>query len=145
MPKENKKIREEYGLSVPDNPHPIEPADNGFATLGAAMQGVISGLTSRLSLSTFPREVEYDQLPLEERTIVDSIMESLKPEIEEKAKELLYYETRDRIVKLGDLEKLRVIKKKKKVSLKRKKGCIYIQFGSGEPDDPIEEFLVAST
>jgi hypothetical protein len=29
--------------------------------------------------------------------------------------------------------------------LKRKTGCIFIQFGEGTPDDPIQEFILAQT
>lgn len=130
-----------------NNPEPEIITNRGNPTdFTALLQNALSSLTNRLSLSDFPRNVKYEELPSQEKDSVDTIMESLRPEIESKAKELLFYETRDRIVKCGDLLRLlKEVKGKRKVSLKRKKGCIYIQFGTGEPSDPIEEYLVAST
>lgn len=110
------------------------------------LQAALQSITGRLSLSDFPRNIDYSELKPDEKEVVDAIMERLKPEIEEKAKALLTIETRDRIVKQGDFKALsKILMKGKKSFLKRKKGCIFIQFGTGEADDPIEEFMIAST
>lgn len=92
------------------------------------------------------RDLSYDELSPEDQKLVDALMEKVAPEIEEKAKVLLAAEIKDRIVRHGDFVSLgKMLKKGKKLSIKRKKGCIFIQFGTGDAEDPIEEFLVAST
>lgn len=102
-----------------------------------------SGLTSLLGVS---RDISYEELDDASKKVVDALMEQLKPEIEEKATALLTAEIRDRIVRKANIVDVgKALQKKKTVSLKRKKGCIFVQFGSGEPEDPIEELLIAST
>lgn len=89
---------------------------------------------------------DYEDLPKETKQAIDKFMETLKPDIEKKAAELLEAEIRDKIAKTGDINKITAaMKKGKKISLKRKRGCIYLQLGSGDPNDKIEEFLIANT
>ena len=88
----------------------------------------------------------YDNLDKEAKEAIDKFMEEINPDIEKKAAELLRNEIRDKIARTGDINKLMsAVKKGKKISLKRKKGCIFLQMGSGDPGDEIEEFMVAST
>jgi len=88
----------------------------------------------------------YEGLTEENRKAVDSFMEQLKPDIQAKAVELLTSEIRDKIARSGDLKKIQeAAKKGKPVEIKRKKGCIFLQIGSGGPTDPIEELLIANT
>lgn len=83
----------------------------------------------------------------DEKTI-RQFMELMDSEIKKYAEDLIRFEVRDKIVKKGP-DAIPVIKealkKGKKPKLKRKKGCIYIQFGEGTPEDPIDEILIAST
>ena len=124
----------------------IIPPRNGITELAQLVNGALSSITNRVPFGTVCRNTEYVDLKPEEKQIVDEVMEQLKPDIEEKAKALLTAEIRDRIVRYGNLSELKAkLKKGKKFFVKRKKGCIFIQFGTGDPEDPIEEFLVAST
>lgn len=143
---------EEHREIVPAEPQPAEiipsPQSPNLAQLGPALLGAVEEVMSRtgVTLASFPRDVTYEELPEAERKIVDGVMELLVPEIEEKAKILLTEEIRDRLVRKASLvDMAKLLKKGKKPRIKRKKGCIFIQFGTGEPKDPIEEFLVAST
>jgi len=122
--------------------------NNSVAPLANAIGGAIESLMHRggLSMAAIPRDIDYEDLDDASKKIVDAFMEQMRPEIEEKAKALLTAEIRDRIVKKADLAGLgKALRKGKKLSLKRKRGCIFVQFGTGEPDDPIDEFLLAST
>lgn len=93
-----------------------------------------------------PGAKNYDELDEKGKKAVDALMEELKSDIEQKAGELLFAEIRDKIVRSGDIKKLEgYVKKGKKPRVKRKDGCIFIQFGTGDPSDEIHEFLVAST
>lgn len=135
-------------MSEGNEPEVILPAtsSNGLQRLATDMSQVIGSLTSRISLQGMPRDIEYSDLEQKDKETVDLMMEKLKPDIEAKAKALLTAEVRDRIVRRGDMIQLRVLlKRDKKLALKRKKGCIFLQFGTGDADDPIEEFLIAST
>lgn len=88
----------------------------------------------------------YEKLDKKTKEAVDKFMDQMMPDIEKKAAELLKNEIRDKIARTGDINKImEYVKKGKKPKLKRKKGCIFIQFGTGDPDDEIEEFMVAST
>jgi hypothetical protein len=88
----------------------------------------------------------YDDLPEEGKKAVDALMEELKPDIKAKAEDLLFAEIRDKIARSGDLKKLQEYAAKgQNPSIKRKKGCIFIQYGSGAPNDEIHEFNVATT
>jgi hypothetical protein len=87
----------------------------------------------------------YAELDPDSKQIVDEFVETLKPDIEQKATALITAELRDRVARTGDIARIKkLLKKGKKPSLKRKKGCIYVQFGTGDPDDEIEEFLLMS-
>jgi len=89
---------------------------------------------------------EYDKLDKDTKKAIDTFMEEMKPEIQKKATDLLTFEIRDKIARSGNINKImEAMKKKKKISLKRKKGCIFLQLGSGEPNDQIDEFLIANT
>lgn len=102
-----------------------------------------------MPVSTFPRTTiaeNYESLDTEGKKTVDTLMDQLKPDIEAKAIELLTNEIRDKIARSGDIKKLQeAATKGKKMEVKRKKGCIFIQLGTGTPTDPIEEFLIANT
>lgn len=118
---------------------------NPLANLAEALGTAINQITtsSGVSLRAMPRQIEYEDLPQEDKAVVDALMEKLKPDIEEKAAAILAAEIRDRLVRQGDIVSMeKLLKKGKKPHIKRKKGCIFLQFGSGEA---IEEFLVAST
>ena len=88
------------------------------------------------------------ELSREDETTLNEFMESMNEDIEKYAKDLLRAEIRDRLVRMGPAAIARVrraLKKGKKPALKRKTGCIYIQFGDGSPNDPIDEWLIANT
>jgi hypothetical protein len=90
--------------------------------------------------------VDYVDLDPEAKKAVDEFIETLKPDIEQKAVALITAEIRDRVARTGNITRIKqLLKKGKKPTVKRKKGCIFIQFGTGEPDDEIEEFMVMST
>lgn len=89
---------------------------------------------------------DYDKLDKETKKAIDKFIDEIEPDVQKKAVELLRNEIRDKVARTGNINKLlEYLKKGKKPSLKRKKGCIFIQFGTGDPNDQIEEFLVAST
>jgi hypothetical protein len=110
-------------------------------------RGVISPILHGPVVGPATKIVEnYDELDAEGKKAVDALMDELKPDIDAKAKDLLYSEVRDKIVRSGDIKKLQeYVKKGQKGSIKRKKGCIFVQFGTGDPDDEIHEFNVAAT
>jgi len=88
----------------------------------------------------------YDELDEKTKEAIDTFIEEIRPDVEKKAGELLLNEMRDKIARTGDINKIiKMMKKGKKPSLKRKKGCIFVQFGEGTPEDPIEEVMIAST
>jgi hypothetical protein len=88
----------------------------------------------------------YEELDKKTKTAIDSFMDQMRPDIEKKAVELLKNEVRDKIARIGNINKIiKAVKAGKKPSLKRKKGCIYLQLGSGDPNDQIEEFIIATT
>ena len=79
---------------------------------------------------------------------VDSFLEKeLGPQIKEVAVDLLKEEIRQKLeTDPLAMAKLReAVKQHKEVLVKRKRGCIYIQCGTGTPKDPIDEVLIAST
>jgi len=88
----------------------------------------------------------YDDLDDETKKAIDAFIDEIRPDVQEKAAELLLNEMRDKIARTGDINKIiKMAKKGKKPSIKRKRGCIFVQFGDGTPGDPIEEILIAST
>jgi len=88
----------------------------------------------------------YDELDEETKKAIDMFIDVIRPDVQEKAVELLLNEVRDKIARTGDINRIiKMTKKGKKPSLKRKKGCIFVQFGEGTPEDPIEEVMIAST
>ena len=122
--------------------------DTAISPLATSLSEAINSLMNRggLSMASLPRDIDYEDLDDSSKRIVDAFMEQLRPEIEEKAKALLTAEIRDRIVRKANLADIgRSLKKGKKLSLKRKRGCIFAQFGTGEPEDEIDEVLLAST
>jgi len=99
------------------------------------------------SLPTTPALQPWE-LSKEDEEVINKFMELMNEEIEKYAKDLIRAEIRDKIVRLGprSIKALQdAIKTGKKPKLKRKKGCIFLQFGEGTPDDPIDELLIAST
>lgn len=123
-------------------------SNSGASPLATGLSELVNSVMNRVGLSTgiMLRDIEYEELDDGAKKIVDAFMEQIRPEIEEKARALLTAEIRDRIVRKADFADLgKLLKKGKKISLKRKKGCIFAQFGTGEPEDPIEEILLAST
>jgi hypothetical protein len=138
---ENTAEREGRGIEV-------IPPNGRIAPLAAGIGEMVNSVMQRvgMSMGLTLRDVDYDELDEGSKKIVDAFMEKIRPEIEEKAKALLTAEIRDRIVRKADFVHIdKLLKKGQKISLKRKKGCIFAQFGSGEPEDPIDEFLLAST
>lgn len=88
----------------------------------------------------------YDELDEKTKKAIDTFIDEIRPDVQEKAAELLLNEIRDKIARTGDINKIiKMMKKGKKGKLKRKKGCIFLQFGEGTPEDPIEEVMIAST
>jgi len=71
----------------------------------------------------------------------------LMPQLKDVAVDLFKEEIRDKLEgNPSAIAKLReAVKKHKEVLIKRKRGCIYIQLGTGTPKDPIDEILIAST
>jgi len=110
--------------------------------LGPAISG---GPVTPMPMISFPRTEDYNDLPVEDKKVIDAFMEELKPEIQAKSVALMTEELKDRLARAGTAQIKKLTQHKKKASLKRKRGCLYLQFGTGEPDDPIDEFLVAST
>ena len=88
---------------------------------------------------------DYEDLTEEEKKAVDVFMLQIEEEVQKKATDLLRNEIRDKIAASGNIAKLLKMAKKKKPKLKRKRGCIFIQMGSGEPNDKIEEMLIGNT
>jgi len=90
----------------------------------------------------------YAEATQEVKKEVDSFLEKeLMPQIKEVAVDLLKEEIRTKlesdpsaIVKLRE-----AVEKHKEILIKRKRGCIYLQFGTGTPKDPMDEVLIAST
>ena len=143
---ENNEARQPDEVLPPREPQ--RPQQNSLATFAQNIGDVIHQITtnSGLSFTSSAREIEYDDLAPNQKAIVDAVIEKLTPDIEEKAVNLLKLEIRDRLVKRGEWANLeRLLKKGKVPKIKRKKGCIFLQFGTGEPDDPIDEFMIAST
>jgi len=98
------------------------------------------------SLTALKAVEGYDDLDEESKKAVDKLIEQIRPDIEKKAADLLLSETRDKIARTGNIKKLvKAMEKGKKLELKRKKGCIFLQIGTGEPGDELDEFLIAST
>lgn len=110
-----------------------------FETIMRRMGATLPGF------SALPVGREYPTPTKEEETLIKDFMTLMDEEIEKYAKDLIRAELRDQILKRGP-EAYPIIrealKKGKKPGLKRKKGCIYLQFGSGSPEDPIEEILI---
>jgi len=88
------------------------------------------------------------KLSKEDEKVINDFMDLMDEDIKKYAEDLIRVEIRDKIVSRGR-EAINIIKeavkKRKKPKLKRKKGCIYIQFGEGTPEDPIEEIMIAAT
>jgi len=99
-------------------------------------------------LSALPVQAEALKPSEEDERVIEEFMQLMDEEIEKYAKDLIRMEVRDKILSRGPaaIEAIReALRKGKKPKLKRKKGCIFIQFGEGTPQDPIEEMLIAST
>jgi len=113
---------------------PVEPPISDFARQFSA---VLRG-------ATVPQEEASPQVKKE----VDGFLEKeLMPQVKEVAVDLLKEEIRDKLERdPSAIAKLReAVKQHKEVLIKRKRGCIYIQCGTGTPKDPIDEILIAST
>lgn len=91
-------------------------------------------------------------IPLEEaspevKKKVNDFLGKLMPQLQNVAVDLLKEEIRDKLERdpsaIAKLEE--AVKKSKDILIKRKRGCIYIQCGTGTPKDPIDEILIAST
>lgn len=92
--------------------------------------------------------IPTEEAPPETKKEVNAFLEKeLMPKIKEVAVDLLKEEIRDKLERdPSAIAKVReALKKHKDVLIKRKRGCIYIQFGTGTPIDPIDEVLIAST
>jgi len=112
-------------------------------------QNVLRRVSTTLpGFSALPVGLEHPPPTEEEEKLIKDFMGLMDEEIEKYAKDLICAELRDQILKRGP-EAFPIIrealKKGKKPALKRKKGCIYLQFGSGSPEDPIEEILILRT
>lgn len=134
--------------ATPTPPEVILPPTTSLPSLGngfaRALNSVFNGLG--LSGSVNGQSLHYEELPLQDRKTIDAFVEQLEPEIEAKSKDLMRAEIRDRVVKMGNISEIeRLLRRGKKPHLMRKRGCIYIQFGTGAPYDEIEEFMVASS
>ena len=84
----------------------------------------------------------------EDEQVINEFMTMMDEEIKKYAEDLVRMEVRDKILRTGPsiIKKLKqAIKKGQKAKLKRKKGCIFVQFGEGTPDDPIDEIMIATT
>jgi len=92
--------------------------------------------------------IPYVEVTPKVKNEVDSFLEKeLMPQIKEVAVDLLKEEIRTKLESdPSAIAKLReAVKKCKEVLIKRKRGCIFIQLGTGTPKDPIDEILIAST
>lgn len=99
-------------------------------------------------LSALPVQAEALKPSEEDERVIEEFMQLMDEEIEKYAKDLIRIEVRDKILSRGPAAIGAIkeaLRKGKKPKLKRKKGCIFIQFGEGTPQDPIEEMLIAST
>lgn len=127
-------------------PTVLAPRDSRPNPIGQAFSDMVSQAASAIRSSASASDVEYADLDANAKSLIDETIERLKPELQKKADALITAEIRDRLAKYADLKHLsKMLAKNKTVSLKRKKGCIYLQFGQGEPDDPIEEYVVMMT
>ena len=110
--------------------------------LTARVQQAVPSITE---LPTVPKE-EWAPSK-EDEEVINEFMDLMDEEIKKYAEDLIRVEVRDKIVSRGP-QAINVIKeaikKGGKPKLKRKKGCIFIQFGEGTPEDPIDELLIAS-
>lgn len=80
----------------------------------------------------------------EDRAIIDEFMKNhLEPEIKENAIDMLRGEIRDKLLLGGNPKRIKeLLSKGKKGKLKRKKGCLYLEFGEGTPGDPISDSIL---
>jgi hypothetical protein len=128
------------------SPVEVIPANN-FNSLAQQIGDAVNIMFGRAGITLGPkRAIEYEDLDEEGKKIIDATLSSLDEELTQKAKIMLAAEIKDRLARYGDMAMLsKMLKKKKHVYLKRKIGCLYLQFGTGEAEDPIDEFLIAST
>jgi len=128
-------------------PGPLSPeAMNQWMQL---MDAIMNRLQERVpNLGALAAAPEGWQPTEEEEKILAGFMEDMDEEIERYAKDMIRVELRDKILSKGP-DAVRLIREARrrgiKGRLKRKKGCIFVQFGEGTPDSPIEEFLLAQT
>jgi len=133
--------------------HQESPRDKFFRLINEYLETELAHRSVAVAPGPVPSPVaipglaaSYDELDEETKKAIDNFIDKIRPDVEKKAAELLLNEMRDKIARTGDINKIiRMTKKGKKPSLKRKKGCIFLQFGEGTPEDPIEEILIAST
>jgi len=145
---ENPENRERREIQTRE-PEVIRPRDEQ-PSLARLTDNISHALETLLPRAIFQGEsaggVDYVDLDPEAKKTIDEFVETLKPDIEQKAVALITAELKDRVARTGNITRIKqLLKKGKKPTLKRKKGCIFVQFGTGEPDDEIEEFMVMST
>jgi hypothetical protein len=141
---ENRQHRE----IEPSPPEVISPRRPGPpSSLGDQFGQLLENAIQRMPMMSQPNlDVDYADLGPEEKKIVDEFIDTIDSEINLKAVELIKAELRDKIARRGDVARIsKLLRKGKKPYLKRKKGCIFVQFGTGEPNDEMEEFLLMST
>jgi hypothetical protein len=138
-----KKQKTEIAVIPPQSPStPLTPAPTGLNAISQMVESFVRPFMSA-ALAT---DRNPEQLTKEQHQTVTDFMEALEPEIDAKAKDMLTFEIRDRLIRRGDFEIIeRNLRLGRKPQLKRKTGCLFIQFGTGEANDPIEEFMVATS
>jgi hypothetical protein len=144
-----KKSKAKEGEAIPPG-RAIEPVTQPLEPMQPPVSDIFSralnGILRNIPTSGLSSEMHYEDLDPKTKKTVDIFVEQLEPEIEAKAKDLMRAEIRDRIVKIGNIHEIeQLVKRGKKPVLMRKRGCIFIQFGSGAAYDEIEEFMVASS
>jgi len=132
------RARRSIQRSQPQPPPNVGPTEPTVSDLARAFTSILRGTT------TIPTEEVSPEIKKEVDKFVDT---ELTPQIKEVAVDLLKEEVRDKLYRdQSAIAKIReAVKKHKKVLIKRKRGCIYLQFGTGTPKDPIDEVLIAST
>jgi len=134
--------REEPRTSAVFSP---ETEEQFIRMMARIMERVTTTVPNMARLPVQPEALKPSE---EDEKVIQKFMEHMDEEIEKYAKDLIRVEIRDKILSRGSaaIEAIKAAIEKGKIpKLKRKKGCIFIQFGEGTPEDPIEEILIAST
>ena len=122
----------------------VSESDNWLNTLGSvlgrqfAQQPLLQAIPASVS-GLFPQPSQEDI------TIVDEFMKTLEPEIMQDGGKILKEEIKGKLLRGGNPQRIKEHQSKgKKGKLKRRRGCVYLEFGEGTPSDPVDSLLILS-